>query len=601
MELLAGVDVGNSTTEAVVGILEKDGNITFLGSSACRTTGTKGTPANLDGILNAIYTAINKSDLNMQEIQRVVLNHATPVIGDFAIDTITETVITDSTMIGHNPDTPGGEGIGKGITAKIDEELSHNVDYVIVVPSEWGFQKAADYLNELNEKKYSIKGAIVQNDEGTLISNRLWFNIPIVDEVALIEKIPMNMLAAIEVAPVGYYIDVLSNPYGIATLFDLSAEETDYCKHIAKALVGNRSAVVIKTPVGNITERVIPAGEIEIVGELLRKFVNLDAGASEVMGVIDKVGEIADIKGAHGTNIGGMIEQIREKMSSETGVSRTDIRINDLFAADVLMPRRVKGGLANEFSMESGVAIAAMVRSEKAFMSASASLVEERIGAKVTVDGVEGEMALLGALTTPGAKLPAVVVDAGAGSIDAAYMDICGNRKTVHLAGAGNMVTMMIDTELSINDFETAEHVKMYPLAKIESLYRIRHENGDVKFLEKPLDARFYGQTVAVTPNKEMLIIGTAHPMEEIRRIRRDIKQKVLVQNVLRALNKLDCGKIEHVILVGGSFLDFEVAGMLTQELSRKGISAGKGNIRGTEGTRNAVATGLLLSAAKEK
>jgi hypothetical protein len=34
------------------------------------------------------------------------------VIGDVAMETITETIITESTMIGHNPKTPGGVGLG---------------------------------------------------------------------------------------------------------------------------------------------------------------------------------------------------------------------------------------------------------------------------------------------------------------------------------------------------------------------------------------------------------------------------------------------------------------------------------------------------------
>ena len=34
------------------------------------------------------------------------LNEAAPVIGDTAMETLTETIITDSSMIGHNPSHP---------------------------------------------------------------------------------------------------------------------------------------------------------------------------------------------------------------------------------------------------------------------------------------------------------------------------------------------------------------------------------------------------------------------------------------------------------------------------------------------------------------
>ncbi len=70
------------------------------------------------------------------------------------------------------------------------------------------------------------------------------------------------MLAAVEVAPPGKVIAQLSNPYGIATLFKLSSEETKNIVPVARALIGNRSAVVIKTPAGDVKARVIPAGKI---------------------------------------------------------------------------------------------------------------------------------------------------------------------------------------------------------------------------------------------------------------------------------------------------------------------------------------------------
>ena len=50
----------------------------------------------------------------------MLVNEATPVISGLAMETITETVITESTMIGHNPETPGGIGLGVGTTVPFD-------------------------------------------------------------------------------------------------------------------------------------------------------------------------------------------------------------------------------------------------------------------------------------------------------------------------------------------------------------------------------------------------------------------------------------------------------------------------------------------------
>ena len=50
MRLIAGVDIGNSTTEVCVGEAAGDGRIRFLSEASRRTTGTKGTEAKVHGI-----------------------------------------------------------------------------------------------------------------------------------------------------------------------------------------------------------------------------------------------------------------------------------------------------------------------------------------------------------------------------------------------------------------------------------------------------------------------------------------------------------------------------------------------------------------------
>ena len=70
--------------------------------------------------------------------------------------------------------------------------------------------------------------------------------------------------------------------------------------------------------------------------------------------------------------------------------------------------------------------------------------------------------------------------------------------------------------------------------------------------------------------------------------------------NAIRALEKVSPGKnirsVDFVILVGGSSLDFEIPQLVTDKLSQFSVVAGRGNIRGSEGPRNAVATGLVLA-----
>ena len=113
---------------------------------------------------------------------------------------------------------------------------------------------------------------------------------------------------------------VAFNPYDIATIFDLSADETRQIVPVAKALIGNRSAVVIRTPLGEVKERRIPAGELYIIGPTGKRTINIDDGAKAIMEVAESNWPIQDIFGQPGTNVGGMMERVRKTMPELTGL-----------------------------------------------------------------------------------------------------------------------------------------------------------------------------------------------------------------------------------------------------------------------------------------
>ena len=602
MKLVAGVDIGNATTETAIARIDGK-NVTFLSSGITGTTGIKGTKQNIHGVFQSLKNALDEVGFEISDLDEVRINEAAPVIGDVAMETITETIITESTMIGHNPNTPGGVGIGVGISQRIDrlDTVKDGGDVIVVIPAEVSFEAAAALINRYN-KIFNITGAIVQRDDGVLINNRLEKKIPIVDEVGMIDKVPLGMLCAVEVAPVGGVVEVLSNPYGIATLFKLSPEDTKQVVPIARALIGNRSAVVIKTPEGDVKERRIPAGSIEIIGAKKKVIVGVEEGAEKMMEAVNSVPVIEDIKGEPGTNAGGMLEKVRQVMSNLTNQHPKDIKIQDLLAVDTYNPQRIKGGLANEFSLESVVGIAAMVKADRLQMKMIAEELTDRLKIPVYVGGVEADMAIKGALTTPGTNVPLAIVDMGAGSTDASIKDRDGNVKLVHLAGAGNMVTLLIQSELGLEDFNTAEDIKKYSLAKVESLFHIRHEDGTVQFFEQPLDPNVFAKVVLVKEDGELVPLEGQDSMEKIKMVRTNAKKKVFVTNAIRSLAKVsptgNVRDIEFVVLVGGSALDFEVPTLVTDALSQYNIVAGRGNIRGCEGPRNAVATGLAMSCA---
>lgn len=605
MKIIAGVDIGNATTEVALSKVE-NGKIEFLSSGIVGTTGIKGTEDNIEGVFDSLKQALRKVSLTLEDLDLVRINEAAPVIGDVAMETITETIITESTMIGHNPQTPGGIGIGIGKTIYIEdldnidlENLEDENEFIPIILSRVNFLEAAARLNAATRRGVNITAAIVQRDDGVLINNRLDKKIPIVDEVMLLEKVPVGMKAAVEVAAQGDVIENLANPYGIATVFNLSSEETKLIVPISRALIGNRSAVVIKTPKGDVKEKKIPAGKINIDGLKRKESVDVEHGASKIMDAVKLCVPIQDVKGEAGTNAGGMLERVRQVMANLTKQKITDIKIQDLLAVDTFIPQKVKGGLAEEFSLENAVGIAAMVKADKLQMQMIADELEKELKVPVEVGGVEADMAIRGALTTPGTSTPLAILDMGAGSTDASIINKNNEISSIHLAGAGNMVTMLIKSELGLESFNLAEEIKKYPLAKVESLFHIRHEDGTVEFFEEPLDPSVFAKVV-ILKDRMLVPIDGQTSIEKIRNIRRSAKEKVFVTNCLRALSIVSptgsIRDIEFVVLVGGSSLDFEVPQLVTDALSQYGVVAGRGNIRGTEGPRNAVATGLILA-----
>ncbi|MCT7322110.1 propanediol dehydratase reactivase alpha subunit PduG [Klebsiella quasipneumoniae] len=605
MRYIAGIDIGNSSTEVALARLNEAGALTITHSALAETTGIKGTLRNVFGIQEALALVARGAGIAVSDISLIRINEATPVIGDVAMETITETIITESTMIGHNPKTPGGAGLGVGITITPQELLTRPADapYILVVSSAFDFADIASVINASLRAGYQITGVILQRDDGVLVSNRLEKPLPIVDEVLYIDRIPLGMLAAIEVAVPGKVIETLSNPYGIATVFNLNADETKNIVPMARALIGNRSAVVVKTPSGDVKARAIPAGNLELLAQGRSVRVDVAAGAEAIMKAVDGCGKLDNVTGESGTNIGGMLEHVRQTMAELTNKPSSEIFIQDLLAVDTSVPVSVTGGLAGEFSLEQAVGIASMVKSDRLQMAMIAREIEQKLNIDVQIGGAEAEAAILGALTTPGTTRPLAILDLGAGSTDASIINPKGEIIATHLAGAGDMVTMIIARELGLEDRYLAEEIKKYPLAKVESLFHLRHEDGSVQFFSTPLPPAVFARVCVVKPDELVPLPGDL-ALEKVRAIRRSAKERVFVTNALRALRQVsptgNIRDIPFVVLVGGSSLDFEVPQLVTDALAHYRLVAGRGNIRGSEGPRNAVATGLILSWHKE-
>lgn len=597
--VVAGIDIGNSTTEAV--LLEKlDGESRYLAGAMTATTGVKGTPDNAKGCLEALDEALSAAGLAYADVAQIRLNQAAPVISDLSMDTVSETTVIGSAMIGHNPDTPGGEGLAVGKTVPIARLAEASGDVVALVDGDCPYYRAAEILNNA-PAGCRVVAAICRKDDGVLIANRLKTPIPVVDEVAHLEKVEPGVPAAVEVAKNGESVKTLSNPYGLAGLFGLTPQETRDAIPVARSLIGCRSGVVLRAEGASVKVSKIPAGTVDIQGDRGRARLDVNAGADALMKAVAQAGDIRDITGEPNTNAGALLSRVKAGMASLTGQSPEELHIVDMLAADTFSSVEVAGGLAGESAMENVVMLAAMVQTSRLPMQAIAEELSRRTGIFVRVAGREAEMALKGAMTTPGAGVPLAILDLGGGSTDAALIDENGAITAVHHAGAGEMVTRIIDLELDLHDRDTAELIKKYPLAKVEGLLFLRFEDGSVKFVSEPLPPELFARVVIVAGDTLVPIRSSKRlSIDRIALVRREAKRKVFIANAERALRRVapdgDLRQIGSVALVGGSSQDFEIADLLAEHLMAYRITTGRANLLGFLPPHSAVALGLALA-----
>lgn len=603
--VVIGVDIGNSTTEAAVTRIGVDGP-QWLHGALAPTTGVKGTAKNAVGVAQVVAKALRASRVDPAEVGEILVNEATPVISGLAMETITETVITESTMIGHDPRTPGGEGLGIGVTTAVESlpDTAAGEEVIVVAPPEADFDDVSRAINAAVAKGVVVRAAILAPDDAVLVGNRLEEAVPIVDEVRHTDAVPLGMLAVVEVAPPGRTIRTLANPYGLASVFGLDAEQTRSIAPVSRALTGNRSAVVVRTPAGDVADRSIPAGALTLDGERGRTRIDVTEGAEAIMRALRQISPLRDAGGETGTNVGGMVASVRETMADMTGQEVADVNIQDLLAVDTFAPLAVRGGLADEVADENAVALSTMVRTSHGPMQEVARAVRTRLAddgldVAVRVGGIEAEMAVRGAQTTPGTGRPLVVLDMGGGSTDAALIEPAGDIRSTHLAGAGDLVTRLIDSELGLEDLELAEMIKRHPLGKVESFFHLRLEDGTVQFQSEPVPDTCFARVVVLT-DEGMLPVPTRHSIDHILRVRRTAKSRVFAVNAVRALEEVaptgGLRQIDFVVLLGGCALDFEIPELIGDALAPFGIVCGTGNVRGVAGPRSAVATGLVMA-----
>ena len=576
MTVVAGVDVGNATTEVV---LTSGGKI--LAAGRVPTRGRKGSADSLRGAAALVRRVERQAGCTITEARIAPLR---------AVDTAVVTVPGTAPPRGRlrvlaaGVATPGGAGVCVGRPLPLSLPLSGadlpsgppvprpaGSPLVAVVPAGLRYDEAAARLRDLLAAGTPVGAVLVAGDEGVLVANRLPGGLPVIDQVDAAAATACQLLA-VEVRPPGHTLSLLTDPVALAARLGLAGHEAADAVALGRALADHANAVVglLAAPAG--AARAGAAGPAPD-GAWLQ--------AADEPWVQTADGGRLSLRDACQHLPGWPVGTVRA--FGETGV-------DDLFAVDLAAV--ADAATAREGSTGRALLVASLSRAVGPQAPSPAGLLGDLLAVPVRSPASEPAAARRGALTTPGARPQAAVVDLGAGTID-----VISAESDVVAAGAGDLLTAAVAETLGIPR-AAADWVKRGPCLRVDGGQRFEAEDGSRGFLTAAAPASAAGMLAVEGPGG-LLPFDRRHGPGEWRAIRIRLKLAVLAANFQRAVRALG-PDLSQVLIVGGPAGDEELLGIIARSLP-PGVAVGRGDVGGTFegealGHRYAVALGLALA-----
>jgi hypothetical protein len=296
---------------------------------------------------------------------------------------------------------------------------------------------------------------LVGGDEGVLIFNRLGAALPVIDQVDLAAVAGCD-LVAVEVRPPGHPLTLLADPVALADAFSLGTGEGADAAVLCRTLVDFSNAVVgraaaagraavagARGPAGPGSADSGPASPAPAgpapASHAPASFGLASFGPAGAPGVpgpwVEASGQCITLRSACAQVAGWPVGTVR---ALGTPDGRTEL--DDLFALD--LAQVADAATARRGSLGSAALVASLRRlSDDAD---HAAILADLLGIPVQSVLSEPAAARLGALTTPGARPDAAVVDLGAGTVD-----VIAVHGEVVAAGAGELLTAAVAETLA--------------------------------------------------------------------------------------------------------------------------------------------------------
>jgi hypothetical protein len=578
--VVAGVDVGNATTEVVITVGRR-----ILGSGRTPTRGRKGSADSLRAAAALVRRVERRLGCQVEEARLAPLR---------AVDTATVSLpglpppAGRLRLIAAGAATPGGAGLCVGPPLWLDRPVPpgapRNGPVIAVVPAGLGYPDAVARLQGLRAAGVMVGAVLAGGDEGVLIANRIGDRLPVADQADTVALAACERVA-VEVRPPGQPLALLTDPVALGAALGLGEAEAGPVTALCRSLLDYSNAVV----------GLARAGAPGVAAERDEPWIMLREPRAGQAGRLAGIpggatgGERTGLRAACGLLAGWPVGSVRA-----LGNGGSVTQVDDLFAVDLAAV--ADSATARRGAQGRAVLVASLTGLDQA--CDPAGLLAGLLGRPARTVLTEPAAARLGAATTPGALAEALVIDVGAGTIDVITPD-----GEVVAAGAGDLLTSAVAETLGIPR-AAADWVKRSPCLRVDGGQRFEAEDGSRGFLDQPAPAAATGM-LAVPGPAGLLPFDRRHAPAEWRAIRLRLKQAVLAANLGRALRDLGA-RPRQVLVVGGPAGDDELAGVLSRSLP-DGVAVGRGNVGGTLGGdaagaslghRYAAALGLALRPA---
>lgn len=544
MGLVAGIDIGNSTTEIVIASGSEP-----IAWDRRPTRGMKGSEASIKAAVSLLQSLQREHQLT---IEKVVVAPWQPV------ETLTSTIhepLPDTgrlQILKTAHQSVVGDGWAIGQPWLITQEAMSEVSLIAVVPSGVGFEFAAAAINRELANGSNIVGAVIADDEAVLVAKRVSADIPIADGVDTeIARTARRLF--LEVRPQNSSLKIATDVWALRSALELSEMDASPLNEIVRWVKNERTALI-----GLFSET-------QISTKTNNGFIDwIDGTTTELFEAIAKIENslIGDVS----------------RIAITEPVSTSDIWAFDI--TKVLADRGLR-----QVGHTRDLALAQL----SPHSSSSNLNLSEMFKVPVVVAESESFAARIGATSTPGVGSCAAILDIGGGTIDLI------SEVEISAAGAGELLTAAVAFALDTSR-GAADWIKRGPAQRLESPQVLLSEDGSKNFVSEaaPYPASAMGSLVTPGP-AGFLTFGQNLQPAEWRIMRQGLKQAAIGKNVARLIRSLESktgtAKDLDLIVVGGPVADDELLPVIGAIPGVKGI--GRGNVAGKLGHRYAVAYGL--------